>query len=653
MALKDLIEISRLYGSDPDYVLAGGGNTSFKDRKTLFVKSSGIPLATIDESGFVALTREKLSVMSIRKYSANAALREDEIKRDLLAARVDPTSNLRPSVEASLHDLIEHPYIVHTHPHLVNALMCGKTGAAAVKKLFGDDAIYVPYTDPGYTLYMRVATEIKRRKSKTVPPMIFLENHGVFVGGESPAAVKRVYDAMIKKIRALTKKIPDTSRITPDPKVADMLPAVRMLLSENTVKVGAFLASGLASHFTKSAETFAKVSSAFTPDQIVYCKAYALYIDEDGTPEEIITACKAACASFKKKNGYAPKIVALKGIGIAAFEDNAASAEIALAVFEDAMKISAYAASFGGPRFMSQKAISFIDSWEVENYRRSISKGAHGASHLAQKIAVVTGGAQGFGGGIVEHLHADGVNVIIADLNEEKGRAYADVLNAAGGKNRVRFVKADVSDPASVEALVRDTVIAFGGLDVFISNAGILRAGSLDEMDARTFDIMTKVNYTGYFYSAKYASKVMKLQHAHKPGYFTDIIQINSKSGLAGSNKNFAYAGGKFGGIGLTQSFALELIGHGIKVNSICPGNFFDGPLWSDPKNGLFVQYLKAKKVPGAKTIADVKKFYEDKVPARRGCTVIDVMRAIRYVVEQEYETGQAVPVTGGQEMLK
>ncbi|WP_372933143.1 SDR family NAD(P)-dependent oxidoreductase, partial [Mariniphaga sediminis] len=139
----------------------------------------------------------------------------------------------------------------------------------------------------------------------------------------------------------------------------------------------------------------------------------------------------------------------------------------------------------------------------------------------------------------------------------------------------------------------------------------------------------------------------------YKQDFYMDIIQVNSKSGLKGSNRNFAYAGGKFGGIGLTQSFALELMPFNIKVNSICPGNYFDGPLWSDPEKGLFVQYLNAGKVPGAKTIADVKLFYEAQVPAGRGCTPEDVAKAIFYVIDQQYETGQAVPVTGGQNMLK
>ena len=206
---------------------------------------------------------------------------------------------------------------------------------------------------------------------------------------------------------------------------------------------------------------------------------------------------------------------------------------------------------------------------------------------------------------------------------------------------------------SSVKNLVYSAVTEFGGLDLMISNAAILKAGSLEEMDPATFRKMTEINYNGFFHCAKYASEVMKIQNRERPDYFTDIIQINSKSGLKGSNKNFAYAGAKFGGIGLTQSFALELAPFRIKVNSICPGNFLDGPLWSDPVNGLFMQYLKAGKVPGAKTIDDVRCYYEQQVPLGRGCRVGDVFRAIIYVIEQEYETGQAIPVTGGQIMLK
>jgi len=292
-------------------------------------------------------------------------------------------------------------------------------------------------------------------------------------------------------------------------------------------------------------------------------------------------------------------------------------------------------------------AIRIFNNEQIEHIPLSIAKGK-----IKNKITIITGAAQGFGRGIAKDLFAEGANIIIADLNEEAGKALEVELNDNNRFNRALFVKTDVSDPDSVAYLVSKTVAEFGGLDVMISNAGVLRAGGLDEMDPSTFEFMTKVNYSGYFYCAKYASAVMKTQNKYAKDHYADIIQINSKSGLKGSRKNFAYAGGKFGGIGLTQSFALELIPYKIKVNSICPGNFFDGPLWSDPEKGLFVQYLNTGKVPGAKTIQEVKEFYEAQVPAGRGCEVRDVTRAILYVIEQEYETGQAIPVTGGQNML-
>ncbi len=266
---------------------------------------------------------------------------------------------------------------------------------------------------------------------------------------------------------------------------------------------------------------------------------------------------------------------------------------------------------------------------------------------LAGKVVIVTGGAQGFGKGIAESMSNEGAYVVIADMNYDGAKATAEEF-----KNSIA-VKANVSDEASVEEMMRETVLYYGGLDIFVNNAGIVRAGSLEEMTKSNFELVTAVNYTAYFLCTKYAASVMKLQHKAAPDKMFDIIEINSKSGLAGSNKNFAYAGSKFGGIGLTQSFAMELAPYNIKVNAICPGNFLEGPLWTDPEKGLLVQYLKAGKVPGAKTVTDVLRFYESKVPLGRGCRTIDVARAIFYVCEQDYETGQAIPVTGGQEMLK
>ena len=339
-----------------------------------------------------------------------------------------------------------------------------------------------------------------------------------------------------------------------------------------------------------------------------------LIVDETTDPDEIIDDLTVKLSTWYEFRTPHPDYILLKRIGLVAIAENAAALDVLL----------------GAPN----EPVAGV------------------SGRVRDKIIIVTGGAQGFGGGIAELLYTQGANVIIADLNEETGRKMAADLNAHRQSNQAYFIKVNVSNAESVEQMVASTVRRFGGLDVIISNAGILRAGGLDEMTPETFALMTDINYKGYFLCAKYASAVMKVQSRYRENYFTDIIQINSKSGLKGSNRNFAYAGGKFGGIGLTQSFAMELMPFKIKVNSICPGNFFEGPLWSDPERGLFVQYLNAGKVPGAKEIKDVKAFYEAQVPAGRGCRVIDVLRAILYVIEQEYETGQAVPVTGGQNML-
>lgn len=232
-------------------------------------------------------------------------------------------------------------------------------------------------------------------------------------------------------------------------------------------------------------------------------------------------------------------------------------------------------------------------------------------------------------------------------MNEPLAKQVAEEFG-----ERAVAIAVNIYDEESVAAMVGRTVELFGGLDLMLSNAGVVRSGPIAQVEKKDFEFVTNINYTGYFLCAKYAAIIMQAQHEADPDAMFDIVTLNSKSRLEGSNKNFAYAGSKFGGIGLTQSFALELCAYNIKVNAVCSGNFLDGPLWSDPVRGLFVQYLNAGKVPGAKTVADVRRYYEAKVPMNRGCLPIDVARAVMYCVEQKYETGQAIPVTGGQVML-
>ena len=287
-----------------------------------------------------------------------------------------------------------------------------------------------------------------------------------------------------------------------------------------------------------------------------------------------------------------------------------------------------------------------MTKWQ-EIAKENVHNHPAGQGRLAGKIIIVTGAAQGFGKGIAEELYAEGATIVIADMNQP----LAETVAAEMGE-RACAIPVNVSDEESVANLVAQTVEKFGGLDIMLANAGVVRSGPLASFEKKDMEFVTAINYTGLFLCAKYAALIMEAQHEADPEAFYDIISISSKSGLEGSNKNFAYAGSKFGGIGLVQSWALELCAYNIKVNAVCPGNFLDGPLWSDPVRGLFVQYLQAGKVPGAKTVEDVRRFYESKVPMNRGCLPVDVARAVMYCVEQKYETGQAIPVTGGQVML-
>lgn len=652
--LTELIEISRFYGSRKEYVIAGGGNTSYKDNETIWIKASGQSLAELSEAGLVPLNREKLHVISAATYSENSAEREEQVKRDMLAAIPENERHKRPSVETSLHELIGYKYVVHLHPTLINGLLCSRTAKSSTLKIFGEEVLFVPYIDPGYTLFKKLEKEINayRGKHGKDPQVIFLENHGSFVGADTTEEIRRIYDDIIARLSQNVEVLKEPEPVPYNNVLDKALPVIRMLLSKNTPVVIRNRNNSLIQAYAASQQEFLKISHPLTPDVIVYCKTRFMYIEQSSTAGKIIDSFKYQLPNFINEYGYTPKVIVIKGMGIFAVEDSYASAESCLDVYEDLIKISHYALAWGGIKFLTPEQVSFIDQWEVENYRRKVSGSGVEGNKLKNKIAIVTGGAQGFGAGIAEALFRHQLNVIVADLNETTGLAFIKKISEGKPKNKAVFVKTDVSSPESVKAAVSAAVKEFGGLDLMISNAGILKAGGLDEMDPETFARSTDVNYKGYFLCAKYASEIMKLQNQGNPEYFTDIIQINSKSGLRGSNRNFAYAGAKFGGIGLTQSFALELAPHRIKVNSICPGNFYEGPLWSDPQNGLFVQYLKTGKVPGAKTIDDVRKFYEDQVPMKRGCRLEDVVKALLYIVDQEYETGQAFPVTGGQVML-
>lgn len=250
---------------------------------------------------------------------------------------------------------------------------------------------------------------------------------------------------------------------------------------------------------------------------------------------------------------------------------------------------------------------------------------------LKGKRIVITGGAQGLGAALSKRMAEEGAKVVIGDLNEEGAKQTASEIEGAAAYHL------NVTDYESCEQFMAKANEFLGGIDVFVSNAAILFSGALREMDVDKWKMVVDVNLCGFFNTAKAAA-----------AYMTEgsIIQINSKSGKKGSYKNSAYAASKFGGIGLVQSLAYELAEENIRVNAICPGNLLDSPLWV---NSLFKQYAANQGI----TEEEVRQKYINQVPLKRGCSYDDVANLLVFLASDEasYMTGQALNVTGGQQM--
>lgn len=384
MSMNELIAVSRRYGADAEYVVAGGGNTSWKTPGELYIKGSGASLETITEAGFVKMDRTKLAAIWTSSYPENQDQRESAVLEDMMAARCAGEEQKRPSVETLLHDLLPFAFVVHTHPALVNGITCSVLGARAAHDLFGDDCLWIPSINPGYILCKSVKDAWKAHTSKTgrQPAFILLQNHGIFVAADSVAGIdatyKRVMGAINEKITSRADFMPlATGAATETDSEAAFSAMARKAAALLTVLAGS---GGLAvvhhavdkelARLTASQKAFSILAKPFSPDHIVYAGSDFLFAEGPG-PE-----LEKAYADFVTRHGRAPKLAAVRGLGVFGIGANEKSARLAVDLFRDAAKIAAYTEAFGGPRYMTPDQIDFINNWEVERYRSKISTGA-------------------------------------------------------------------------------------------------------------------------------------------------------------------------------------------------------------------------------------------------------------------------------------
>ncbi len=355
--LNALAAMSNHYGADPEYVLAGGGNTSFKSEKLLWIKGSGTSLATIKGSDFVVMDREKLDKMWTAQYPADEAAREAAVLQDMMDARIEGETR-RPSVETLLHNLFPHQYILHVHPALVNGVTCSVEGEAAMKRLL-PDAVWVDACKPGYILALECKKMMDAYKTENGRDcdLLFLQNHGIFFAADTVAGLDVLANRVMSALKAASPIRPDLGEVSVDTAKAE---AIRAELATLYGGESAFMVN-------PEILAYDPATKSLSPDHIVYAKAYQLAVPAGA--EDL----KERFDAFTAANGYKPKIVFVEGLGMFSCGASRSEADTALVVMLDAIKVVAYAKNFGGVSPMPEFLIDFIVNWEVESYRAKVS----------------------------------------------------------------------------------------------------------------------------------------------------------------------------------------------------------------------------------------------------------------------------------------
>ena len=410
--MEVLLKLSHYYGADPEFVIAGGGNTSVKVGERLFVKGSGHALATMPPEGFVEMDRHQLEALLNSTLSEERMKREAEFKAATLAARIHPEKNQRPSVEALLHHLMPRQYVVHTHSTLVNMVTCCAKGPELARQLAGD-VVWIPEVDPGYILsktLQQSLQDFKKSTGRDCPRAVLMQNHGLVICADTPEEIRTHTDWLAETLRKLLSAVGDApaygQTTNVDATAARNLirilgPALRGLLATGeNLKIVTFsdapeVMALVAGVDGKAVATFGPI----TPDQIVYCKSFPLWFEPiaDATSAQLVEQLRLAIQEHAKQTGSTPHVVLVKGLGMFSVGDDFAGADIVRLVYADIIKVMAGARKLGGVRYMNDGMRRFIEDWEVESYRKGITAAGRAGGRVAGKVAVVTGAAQGFG----------------------------------------------------------------------------------------------------------------------------------------------------------------------------------------------------------------------------------------------------------------
>ncbi|MDQ6897212.1 MAG: bifunctional rhamnulose-1-phosphate aldolase/short-chain dehydrogenase [Actinomycetota bacterium] len=654
-----LLARSNRLGSDPTVTNYGGGNTSVKVTvpspasgdpvELLYVKGSGGDLGTLTAAGFAVLERDRLVALD-RVY--RGVQHEDEMV-GLFAYCGHGSGGAAPSIDTPMHGLVEQPHVDHLHPDSVIALACAADGPELVEKIWGGAVAWVPWKRPGWELG-RTMRELAAREGVIGA---VLGGHGLTAWGATSDEVEERSLRIIREAGAYLQANSVAEPFGPtDPasagmpevtrrrRAAQLFPHLRAVASRDSRQVGHYTDSDAVLDFLSREKAHQLVHLGTScPDHFLRTKVRPLLLDTapDAPLEQVVARLRELETDYRDEyqayydrhatadspaiRGAAPAIVLVPGVGMFSFGRDKQTARVAGEFYVNAINVMRGAEGVSTYAPVAEAEKFAVEYWLLEELKlqRRPKPKAH-----AGRIALVTGGASGIGLATAKALAAEGANVVVADLEADAVAAVADEL---GGPDRAAGVTVDVTDDQAVIDAVAAAVLAFGGLDLVVNNAGITRAGSLADTTFEDWDLQYRIMPRGSFAVAKAAEPVLRAQQLGG-----DIINICSKNAVFAGPNNIAYSSAKAAQAHMVRLLAAELGDIGVRVNGVNPDGIVRG-------SGIFAGGWGASR---AKTYgvaeADLGKYYASRTVLKEEVLPEHVASAVVAL------TGPALPVTTG-----
>ncbi|MFE6647473.1 bifunctional aldolase/short-chain dehydrogenase [Nocardioides sp. NPDC057772] len=665
---EDLIARSNRLGSDPKNTNYAGGNTSAKgtatdpvtgqDVELLWVKGSGGDLGTLKESGLAVLRLDRMRAL-VDVYPG--VEREDE-----MVAAFDyclhGKGGAAPSIDTAMHGLVDAKHVDHLHPDSGIAIATAADGEALTTTIFGDQVVWVPWRRPGFQLGLDIA-EIKAKNPQAVG--CILGGHGITAWGDTSEEAEKnslwIIDTAAAYIAEHSKAepfgpalegyaaLPEQERRT---KAAALAPTIRGIASADQPMVGHFDDSEVVLDFLAH-EAHPRLAELGTscPDHFLRTKVKPLVLDlpATATVEESVARLKELAVSYREDyqayydrhkdanspaiRGKDPLIVLVPGVGMFSFGKNKQTARVAGEFYINAINVMRGAEGLSTYAPIDESEKFRIEYWALEEAKLQRMPAP---KPLATRVALVTGAASGIGKATAKRLAAEGACVVIADLDLAKAEAAAAEI---GNSDVAVGLAADVSNEAAVQAMFDAAVLAFGGVDLIVNNAGLSLSKSLLETTERDWDLQHDVMAKGSFLVSKAAAKVLIEQEMGG-----DIVYISSKNSLFAGPNNVAYGAAKADQAHQVRLLAAELGEHGIKVNGINPDGVVQG-------SGIFAGGWGAKRaeVYGVKE-EELGKFYAQRTLLKREVLPENIANAVFVLCGPDltHTTGLHVPVDAG-----